>query len=189
MALLRTHNCGELSKESIGHEVVLNGWVQRRRDLGGVMFIDMRDRSGIVQVVFNPDFSGDAMKIADRARSEFVLAVKGKVVVRDAETINPNLKTGEIEVRVTEIDILNPAKTPPFFIEEGQEIDEQLRLKYRYLDLRRPENAANLAASLEVLQSFPRLPGPERFYRSGDTDPDQEHTGRCTGLFGAKPRP
>ncbi|WP_040950048.1 aspartate--tRNA ligase [Gorillibacterium massiliense] len=154
MALLRTHNCGELSKESVGQEVVLNGWVQRRRDLGGVLFIDLRDRSGLVQVVFNPDFSGDALKIGDRARNEYVLAVKGKVVLRDAETVNSNLKTGEIEVRVTEIDILNPAKTPPFFIEEGQEIDEQLRLKYRYLDLRRPEMQQTLLLRSKAAKVF-----------------------------------
>lgn len=118
---------------------MLNGWVQRRRDLGGVLFIDLRDRSGIMQLVFNPDFSKEAHALADKARNEFVLAVKGTIVERDPETYNPNLPTGEIEVRATEIEILNAAKNPPFFIEDGIEIDEQLRLKYRYLDLRRPE--------------------------------------------------
>lgn len=139
MKLARTHKCGLLSKEHVGQEVVLTGWVQRRRDLGGVLFIDLRDRSGLVQIVFNPDYSGDALKIGDRARSEYVLAVKGSVVERSADTVNPNLKTGDIEVRITDIEVLNTAKTPPFFIEDGIEIDEQLRLKYRYLDLRRPE--------------------------------------------------
>ena len=137
MKLARTHKCGLLSKAHVGQEVVLTGWVQRRRDLGGVLFIDLRDRSGLVQIVFNPDYSGDALKIGDRARSEYVLAVKGSVVERSADTVNPNLKTGDIEVRITDIEVLNTAKTPPFFIEDGIEIDEQLRLKYRYLDLRR----------------------------------------------------
>lgn len=137
--LLRTHQCALLSKKNVGETVVLNGWVQRRRDLGGVLFIDLRDRSGIMQLVFNPDFSKEAHALADKARNEFVLAVKGTIVERDPETYNPNLPTGEIEVRATEIEILNAAKNPPFFIEDGIEIDEQLRLKYRYLDLRRPE--------------------------------------------------
>lgn len=105
----------------------------------GRTFIDLRDRSGIVQVVFNPDYSGEALQIADKVRSEYVLAVKGKVVKRDEETINRNLPTGEIEVQITDIEVLNAAKTPPFFIEDGVEVDESLRLKYRYLDLRRPE--------------------------------------------------
>ncbi len=137
--MLKTHHCGTLTKADIGQTVTLNGWVQRRRDLGGVLFIDLRDRTGIVQTVFNPDFSGDALAIADRARNEFVLAVTGTVVERDAETVNKNLATGEIEIRVTEIEVMNSAKTPPFPIEDGVEVDESLRLKYRYLDLRRPE--------------------------------------------------
>lgn len=152
--LLKTHHCGRLTKADVGQTVILNGWVQRRRDLGGVLFIDLRDRSGIVQTVFNPDFSGDALAIADRARNEFVLAIQGTVVERDAETYNANLATGEIEVRVTKIEIMNAAKTPPFPIEDGVEVDESLRLKYRYLDLRRPEMQKTLFLRSKAAKVF-----------------------------------
>lgn len=152
--LLKTHHCGRLTKADVGQSVILNGWVQRRRDLGGVLFIDLRDRSGIVQTVFNPDFSGDALAIADRARNEFVLAIQGIVVERDAETYNANLATGEIEVRVTKIEVLNAAKTPPFPIEDGVEVDESLRLKYRYLDLRRPEMQKTLFLRSKAAKVF-----------------------------------
>ncbi|MFD0962369.1 aspartate--tRNA ligase [Paenibacillus chungangensis] len=152
--MLKTHHCGMLTKADVGTTVTLNGWVQRRRDLGGVLFIDLRDRSGIVQIVFNPDFSGDALAIADRARSEYVLAVKGKVVERDQETFNPNLATGEIEVRVTDIEVMNSAKTPPFQIEDGVEVDESIRLKYRYLDIRRPEMQQTLLLRSKAAKVF-----------------------------------
>ncbi|AOK89458.1 aspartate--tRNA ligase [Paenibacillus sp. SEL1] len=150
----RSHQCGALTHAHIGETVTLNGWVQTRRDLGGVLFIDLRDRSGIVQIVFNPAYSGDALQIADRVRSEYVLEVTGTIVKRDAETINPNLPTGEIEVRVTEIEVLNASKTPPFFIENGVEVDESLRLKYRYLDLRRPEMYQTLKLRSKAAKIF-----------------------------------
>ncbi|WP_440960638.1 aspartate--tRNA ligase [Paenibacillus nitricinens] len=150
----RSHQCGQLTPEHIGQTVTLNGWVQTRRDLGGVLFIDLRDRSGIVQVVFNPDYSGEALQIADKVRSEYVLAVKGKVVKRDEETVNRNLPTGEIEVQITDIEVLNAAKTPPFFIEDGVEVDESLRLKYRYLDLRRPEMQRTLLLRSKASKIF-----------------------------------
>jgi aspartyl-tRNA synthetase len=155
--MTRSHNCGQLTTASIGETVTLNGWVQTRRDLGGVLFIDLRDRTGIVQVVFNPDYSGEALQIADKVRSEYVLAVTGKVVKRDAETINRNLPTGEIEVQITDIEVLNAAKTPPFFIEDGVEVDESLRMKYRYLDLRRPEMHKTLllrSKSAKIFRDF-----------------------------------
>ncbi|MBP1995707.1 aspartyl-tRNA synthetase [Paenibacillus eucommiae] len=152
--MLKTHHCGQLTKAQIGETVTLNGWVQRRRDLGGVLFIDLRDRSGIVQIVFNPDFSGEALAIADRARNEYVLAVQGKVVERDAETVNKNIATGEIEIQVTEIEVMNAAKTPPFFIEDGIEVDEAVRLKYRYLDLRRPEMQRTLMLRSKASKIF-----------------------------------
>ncbi len=152
--MLRTHQCGSLTTDHIGETVTLNGWVQTRRDLGGVLFIDLRDRSGIVQVVFNPAYSGEALAIADKVRSEYVLSVSGKVVQRDADTINPNLPTGQIEVQITEIEVLNSAKTPPFFIEDGVEVDEALRLKYRYLDLRRPEMQKTLLLRSKTSKVF-----------------------------------
>jgi aspartyl-tRNA synthetase len=150
----RTHQCGKITTDHIGETVTLNGWVQTRRDLGGVMFIDFRDRSGIVQIVFNPAYSGEALAIADKVRSEYVLAVTGKVVQRAAETVNANLPTGEIEVQITEIEVLNAAKTPPFFIEDGVEVDESLRLKYRYLDLRRPEMQKTLMLRSKATKIF-----------------------------------
>lgn len=128
--------------------------MQTRRDLGGVLFIDLRDRSGIVQVVFNPAYSGEALTTADKVRSEYVLSVTGTVVKRDAETINKNLPTGELEVQITDIEVLNGSKTPPFFIEDGVEVDESLRLKYRYLDLRRPEMQKTLLLRSKASKIF-----------------------------------
>ena len=135
----RTNYCGEVTEAQVGQKVVLKGWVQRRRDLGGLIFVDLRDRTGIVQVVFNPDFSGEAMQTGDRLRNEFVIEVRGTVIGRQENQVNPNLKTGKIEVQAEEIDIINEAKNPPFVIEDANNVGEEIRLKYRYLDLRRPE--------------------------------------------------
>ena len=133
----RTHHCGELSTDNIGEKVVLMGWVQRRRDHGGLIFLDLRDRSGIVQVVFSPEESEDAFKVAETARSEWVLEVIGEVKRRPSGTENPKIATGEIEVYASDVIVLNKSKTPPFYIEDNIDVDENLRLKYRYLDLRR----------------------------------------------------
>ncbi|MER2115044.1 MAG: aspartate--tRNA ligase, partial [Solibacillus isronensis] len=133
----RTHACGLVTAAEAGQEVVLKGWVQKRRDLGGLIFVDMRDREGIVQVVFG-DQAKDALELANKIRNEFVIEVKGKVVLRDATQINKNMKTGEIEVVASELTIINEAKNPPFAIDNNVEVSEELRLKYRYLDLRRP---------------------------------------------------
>lgn len=133
----RTHACGLVTAAEAGQEVVLKGWVQKRRDLGGLIFVDMRDREGIVQVVFG-DQAKDALELANKIRNEFVIEVKGKVVLRDATQINKNMKTGEIEVAASELTIINEAKNPPFAIDNNVEVSEELRLKYRYLDLRRP---------------------------------------------------
>lgn len=134
----RTHYCGELNLAEKGQEVTIMGWVQRRRDLGGLIFIDLRDRQGLAQVVFNPAISQQAHSMAQSLRAEYVIAVRGKVVERPPGTANPNLKTGNIEVSSHELRILNEAKTPPFPIDDAAEITENLRLKYRFLDLRRP---------------------------------------------------
>ncbi|MEH6942351.1 aspartate--tRNA ligase [Bacillus sp. JJ722] len=135
----RSYFCGEVSESAIGEKVTLKGWVQKRRDLGGLIFIDLRDRTGIVQVVFNPDLSTEALAIAEKIRNEYVISLVGTVVARAEETVNPNLNTGKIEVTVEEVTILNEAKTPPFLIDDKAEVSEDLRLKYRYIDLRRPK--------------------------------------------------
>jgi len=142
--LKRTHYCGSLRASHEGEEVVLMGWTHRRRDHGGVTFVDLRDREGIVQVVFNPEVSPDSHQEAKRIRSEFVLAVRGTVRRRPTEMLNPNLESGDIEVMVDELEILNESKTPPFLIEGGEDISENVRLKYRYLDLRRAPIQRNL---------------------------------------------
>ena len=142
--LRRTHSCCELGAEDIGTEVVLMGWVLRRRDHGGVIFIDLRDREGITQVVFNPEVDTDVHAKAHAIRNEYVLAVRGKVDPRPDGMVNPNLHTGAIEVLVSELKILNPAKTPPFLIEDNIDVSENIRLKYRHLDLRRSQMQNNL---------------------------------------------
>jgi aspartyl-tRNA synthetase len=143
--LKRTHSCGELRLGDAGREVVLMGWVQRRRDHGGLIFVDLRDRRGLTQVVFNPEINPDTHNKAGVLRDEFVLAVRGVVNPRPPEMVNPNLPTGEIEVMVSELRLLNSAKTPPFELEDYRlDISEALRLKYRYLDLRRPSVMKNI---------------------------------------------
>jgi aspartyl-tRNA synthetase len=154
MEIKRTHHCAELTIEQVGSEVVLFGWVQKRRDLGGVIFVDLRDRSGLVQIVFNPEFHEASHEQADRLRSEYVVAVKGTIVQRSAETVNPKMVTGQIEVHVSELTILNEAKTPPFFIEDDVDVDENIRLKYRYLDLRRPVMQKSLILRHKTSKAF-----------------------------------
>jgi len=150
--LLKTHSCGELTKKNIGTEVTLAGWVDRRRDHGGLIFIDLRDRGGILQVVFNPETSKAAHKKASGMRSEYVIQVSGKVASRQKGTENLKLATGEIEVIADSTEILNPSKVPPFYINEDIEVDENLRLKYRYLDLRRARMKKNLQLRHRVVK-------------------------------------
>ena len=140
----RTHNCCGLVSGDTGSEVVLMGWVQRRRDHGGVIFVDLRDREGITQVVFNPDFNKEVHEKAHAIRSEYVIGIRGKVSMRPEGMSNPNLKTGEIEVFATELKILNEAGTPPFLIEDSVDVSENVRLKYRHIDLRRPNLQKNI---------------------------------------------
>lgn len=135
----RTHTCGELREENIGSKVVLNGWVATRRDLGGVIFIELRDRFGITQVVFEPHYNSETHELAKKLRSEFVISIEGTVRKRPEGTENPALPTGQIDVMADKLIILNSAETPPFPIEDNIDVHEDVRLKYRYLDLRRPE--------------------------------------------------
>ena len=136
--MLKTISCGDVRADHIGKTVTLAGWVNRRRDHGNLIFIDMRDREGLVQVVFNPEHAPDAHGVAERLRNEWVIQVVGEVMKRPEGSENPNLSTGEVEVVISQITVLNESKTPPFYINEESDVDELLRLKYRYLDLRRP---------------------------------------------------
>jgi len=163
--LLKTINCGELNRSKVGQNVKLAGWVDRRRDHGQLIFIDLRDRSGIVQLVFNPETSKFSHEIASQLRNEYVLQVGGLVSPRPADTRNPKLSTGEVEVLVDEAVILNTAKTPPFYINEDIDVNENLRLKYRFLDLRREKMKNNLILRHEVIK-FMR----EFFYNKGFLD-------------------
>jgi len=153
---MRTHYCGTISSAQIDEEVTLYGWVDRRRDHGGVIFLDLRDREGIVQVVFDPD-TEEHFKRADSVRSEYVLQVKGRVRARAEATINPNMATGEIEVLGKELEILNSAATPPFQLDQHIEVGEDVRLKYRYIDLRRPEMLEKLKLRSRITSSIRRF--------------------------------
>jgi len=152
--LKRTNMCGELRKSHAGRKVVLMGWVHRRRDHGGLIFIDLRDKTGLVQIVFSPEVNKEAYEKADSVRGEFVLAVVGQVRERPEGTVNKNLETGEIEVYATEMRVLSDAKTPPFTISEAEDVEEAVRLKYRYLDLRRPELQGVFALRHRVIKSI-----------------------------------
>ncbi|MEK7851431.1 MAG: amino acid--tRNA ligase-related protein, partial [Deltaproteobacteria bacterium] len=148
----RSNNCSELTASDTGSEVTLMGWVQRRRDHGGLIFIDLRDREGLTQVVFNPESDPTSHAKAHSLRSEYVIAVKGKVSGRPEGTVNPNLKTGEIEVIASSLKVLNESKTPPFPVEDDLDTAETNRLRYRYLDLRRPIIQRNIILRHKVAQ-------------------------------------
>ncbi|MDT0652226.1 aspartate--tRNA ligase [Staphylococcus epidermidis] len=151
----RTTYCGLVTEKFLNEKVTLKGWVHNRRDLGGLIFVDLRDREGIVQIVFNPDFSEEALQVAETVRSEYVVEVQGVVTKRDAETINPKIKTGQVEVQVSNIEIINKSETPPFSInEENVNVDENIRLKYRYLDLRRQELAQTFKMRHQTTRSI-----------------------------------
>ena len=144
MSLKRTHTCGELRAEHVGQTVTLCGWVHNRRDHGGVIFIDLRDREGLTQIVLKPEHSQAALDVADGFRSEYVVAVRGEVRHRIEGMVNPKMPTGEVEIYVDEVELLNPAETPPFEIEDRVDISPEIRLRYRYIDLRRPSVQHNL---------------------------------------------
>ena len=150
--MLKSHTCGELRKADAGKEVTLAGWVHRRRDHGGLVFVDLRDRDGITQVVFNPEIERCSHDIATELRNEYVVQVTGKVAQRPEGTENPKLATGEIEIIVSEAQILNTSKTPPFYINEDVEVEENVLLKYRYLYLRRGRMQENLALRHKVIK-------------------------------------
>jgi aspartyl-tRNA synthetase len=152
-SLRRTHTCNQLGADHVDREVVLTGWVLRRRDHGGVIFIDLRDRWGITQIVFNPEHNSEVHAKAHRLRSEWVLAVRGTVFRRPPDMENTKLQTGAIEVLVSELRILNSSETPPFPIDEYIEVSDNLRLQYRYLDLRRPEMTGNLVLRHKAVQA------------------------------------
>ncbi|GGI40195.1 aspartate--tRNA ligase [Mammaliicoccus stepanovicii] len=160
----RTTYCGTVDESFIGQTVILNGWVQKRRDLGGLIFIDLRDREGIVQIVFNPDFSEEALQVAEKVRSEYVIQVKGLVSKRDEQAINDKINTGKIEVQVSEIQILNESETPPFSITDNTEIDENVRLKYRYIDLRRESLAQTFKMRHQITRSVRNYLDEGEFY-------------------------
>lgn len=146
---MRSHFCGDLTTKNLDEEVILCGWVHRRRDHGGVIFLDLRDRNGLAQVVVNPETT-DAFAQADSCRSEFVLKVTGKVRHRPEGTVNPNMPTGEVEVLASDLEVLNASATPPFMLDEHGKVGEEVRLKYRYIDLRRPEIAEKLRLRSKV---------------------------------------
>lgn len=150
MNLKRTHMCGTLNRENIGDVVTLSGWVQKRRDLGGLIFVDLRDRSGLMQIVFDNDVSEKAFKDAEKLGSEYVITITGKIYERQSK--NPNMPTGDIEVFAEEIEILNESQTPPIYIKDDDDVSENLRLKYRYLDLRKPTMQRNLILRHKVAQ-------------------------------------
>jgi aspartyl-tRNA synthetase len=149
--MFRTHYI-DACVQALDEQVTINGWVQSRRDLGGVIFLDIRDRTGTMQVVFNPDISAEAVSLADQVRSEYVVSVTGKVVKRSPDTVNPNIPTGELEVQGEHIHLFNQAKTPPFPIQDRVDVDETVRLKYRYLDLRRPKMQQTLMLRHKAMQ-------------------------------------
>jgi aspartyl-tRNA synthetase len=170
----RTHYCGQVGLSDEGREVVLFGWAQRRRDHGGVIFVDLRDREGVVQIVFNPEAGESVHGEAHKIRNEYVLAVKGKVRRRPAGMENPNLATGQVEVVISELEILNESKTPPFSFDE-EDISENVRLKYRYLDLRRPAIQKNL-----ILRSKLAIATRQYFNDNGFIEVETPFLGKST---------
>lgn len=150
----RTEYCGEITEDYVGKEVVVKGWVNRRRDLGGLIFIHLRDREGIVQIVFNQSKDDELFKLAETVRNEYVLEIKGMVVKRQEDQVNPNVSTGTIEIEVTQANVLAAAKTPPFYIDEDESVSDELRMKYRFIDLRKERMLNNLKLRHQTTKSI-----------------------------------
>lgn len=150
----RTEYCGRMTEAHVGEYVTVKGWVQKRRDLGGMIFVDLRDREGLLQIVFNADQSKEAFSTAEEIRSEYVLEISGTIERRSDKTINPSIPTGTIELIADKINVLNKAKTPPFYIQDDVDVSEEIRMKYRYLDLRRPKMQENLLMRNKITQSI-----------------------------------
>lgn len=161
---MRTQQCGLINKQDLGKKLCLSGWVDGRRDHGGLIFIDLRDRSGLMQLVFNPDFSKEAHSAAHQLRSEYVITVCGTVVERSAETVNNELPTGKYELQIDSLQILNKAKPLPFILDQADKVDEELRLKYRYLDLRRPAMQQNFKLRNDVIFAMREFLHNDGFY-------------------------
>jgi hypothetical protein len=184
--MYRTHHCGELRIEHVGQEVTLSGWVQKSRDKGFMMWIDLRDRYGITQLIFSEEKSDAAL--FERARElgrEFVVQVKGSVIERSSK--NPNLPTGDIEIEVSELAVLNPAKLPPFTIEDETDGGDDLRMKYRYLDLPQKSGTKEYRFPLPTGTGSTQIPQWGEFCGSGNPLPDQKHAGRRPRLCRAQP--
>ncbi|OQK17547.1 aspartate--tRNA ligase [Methyloprofundus sedimenti] len=160
---MRTHKCGELNKDNLGESIALCGWVHRRRDHGGVIFIDLRDRAGLVQVVFNPE-STETFAIAESVRSEYVLRVEGVVRERLEGTVNANMATGEIEILVSHVEVLNESETPPFPIESDIEVNEEMRLRYRYIDLRKTSMLEKMKIRRDVTRNLRNFLDAQEFF-------------------------
>ena len=184
---MRTTYCGLVSEALLGQTVTLMGWAHRRRDHGGVIFIDLRDREGLVQIVCDPDRAA-TFAIAEEVRNEFCLKVTGLVRARPAGTENANLTSGKVEVLCHELEVLNPSVTPPFQLDE-ENLSETTRLTHRVLDLRRPQMQRNLMLRYRVAMEVRKFLDAQRLHRHRDADADQEHARRRARLPGAEPRP
>ena len=183
----RSCRCGEPRESEVGHELTLMGWTQSLRDHGGLLFIDLRDRTGVVQVVVNPEVTPEAHEKAKRVRSEDVLAVCGSLVRRSEETVNPNLATGTVELMAQELRVLNPSRVPPFPVDDDVEPTETSRFRYRYLDLRRPRSLRPLEIRHRMLATIRNHLDGLSFMEVETPDPHQKHAGGCPGLSGPQP--
>ena len=185
----RTHYCAEPTVDEVGKEMVLMGWAGTWRNLGSLIFIGLRDRTGTMQVTFNEsELPKEVFEKAETIRSEYVIAVKGVLARRDEKMVNRNMKTGELELIAKELKILGVSETPPFYIDDNVNAAEQLRLKYRYLDLRRPCMQANMLMRSKITKDSPRVLRRAGFHRDRDSYPLQEHPRGRPRLSGTQPR-